>query len=360
MRMLFVSPTYYPNIGGVEYVVKSVAERLSRLGHDVTVLAGKPYIHEPIEEVLNGVRVVRWPTWIPRGAYHFPRYRGMLESTLRELVRGVDIVHLHNVHAVLPVWAGMRLRKLGFTGRIVVTPYYHGTGHTMLRRSLWAPWRPIVGRLLRSVDAVTTVSRLEARLVREHFGVEAVTVENGVDEVVLKFEWRPSGYAMYSGRIERYKNVHRLASIVGILNKKYGLGLKLKVFGNGSYKDRLLEILEELRVDFEIEPFQPFEKYIENLSHASFLGLLSEKESYPQSINEANAIGVPAVVAKPWGENFSGRSRTLVVDPMKSDEEIAGEVHRFLEEAPKQPRPRVPTWSEVALIYLSIYNGSTW
>jgi len=217
-----------------------------------------------------------------------------------------------------------------------------------------------VGRLLRSVNAVTTVSRLEARLVREHFGVEAVAVENGVDEVVLEHEWRPSGYAMYSGRIERYKNVHRLASIVGILNKKYGLGLKLRVFGSGPYKDKLLEILEELGVDFEVEPFQPFEKYIENLSHASFLGLLSEKESYPQSINEANAIGVPAVVAKPWGENFSSRSRTLIVDPVKSDEEIAEEVHRFLEEAPKQPRPKVPTWSEVALIYLSIYSGSTW
>jgi len=27
MRILYVSPTYYPRIGGVEYVVKSVAER---------------------------------------------------------------------------------------------------------------------------------------------------------------------------------------------------------------------------------------------------------------------------------------------------------------------------------------------
>jgi len=124
-------------------------------------------------------------------------------------------------------------------------------------------------------------------------------------------------------------------------------------------RDKLLEILGKLGVDFEVEIFQPFEKYIENLSHASFLGLLSEKESYPQSINEANAIGVPAVVAKPWGENFSGRSRTLVVNLAERDEEIAEEVYRFLEDAPKQPRPRVPAWNEVALTYLSIYNGST-
>jgi len=159
----------------------------------------------------------------------------MLESTLKELLRGVDVVHLHSIHAALPVWADLRLRKIGFTGRIVVTPYYHGSGHTILRRTLWAPWRSIVGSLLRNVDAVTTVSRLEARLVREHFGVKAVAVENEVDEAVLEYEWRPSGYAMYSGRIEKYKNMHRLASIVEILNKKHGLGLKLRVFGSGPY-----------------------------------------------------------------------------------------------------------------------------
>ena len=42
MRVLFVAPSYYPSIGGVEYVVKSVAERLARMGHEVTVVAGDP------------------------------------------------------------------------------------------------------------------------------------------------------------------------------------------------------------------------------------------------------------------------------------------------------------------------------
>ncbi|MEM0172804.1 MAG: glycosyltransferase, partial [Thermoproteota archaeon] len=44
MRLLYVVPRYYPNVGGVEYVVKSVAERLARRGHEVTVLCGEPGI----------------------------------------------------------------------------------------------------------------------------------------------------------------------------------------------------------------------------------------------------------------------------------------------------------------------------
>jgi len=357
MKILYVSSVYYPHVGGMEYVIKSVAERLAKMGHDVTVLAGEPETEKPLEEEVNGVKVIRWPTHAPGGAYHIPRRRSELEAQLRELLRGVDAVHLHSVHAVLPVWVGLRLKRLGFSGRIAITPYYHGTGHTMLRRLLWAPWRSLVRELLSSADAVTTVSKLEARLVREHFGIEATVIENGVEEAVLEYEWRPSGYAMYSGRIEKYKNIHRLAGIVKVLNERCGLGLKLKVFGEGSYKSMLPDDLKRIGVEFELEPFQPFEKYLENLSHAAFFGLLSEKESYPQSVNEANAIGVPVVAAMPWGQNFSGRSRTLVVDLSKSDEEIAEEVRRFLDEAPKQSRPRVPTWDEVALKYLSIYRA---
>jgi len=80
MRILYVVPGYYPRIGGVEYVVKSVSERLVKMGHEVTVLAGEPGIDGPREEEVNGVRLVRWPTWSPSGAYHFPRKRSNLWS----------------------------------------------------------------------------------------------------------------------------------------------------------------------------------------------------------------------------------------------------------------------------------------
>ena len=40
MKILYISPGYYPRIGGVKYVVESVSERLARIGHEVRVLAG--------------------------------------------------------------------------------------------------------------------------------------------------------------------------------------------------------------------------------------------------------------------------------------------------------------------------------
>lgn len=355
MRILQVAPGYYPRIGGVEYVVKSVSERLVKIGHEVAVLAGEPGVESQREEDVNGVRVIRWPTWSPGGAYHFPRKRSLFGKRLSELLGDVDVLHAHNIHSIIAVEALKAARERGV--RVVFTPYYHGTGHTAVRRFLWFFWRGYTRRIVGG-SIVHTVSRLEAQLVERDLGVEAITIENGVEEWVRSLEWSPRDYVLYSGRIEEYKNIHLLAGVVRALNEKYGLDLELKVFGEGPYKSRLERILRDMGVRYELGGFKPFEEYIETLSHAVFLGLLSSKESYPQSVNEANAIGVPVVVAKPWGTNFEGRKRTLIVDLSQGVEAIARSVHEFLKRAPHEEKSLVPTWSEVALEYLKkLYGG---
>ncbi|MEM1568443.1 MAG: glycosyltransferase [Thermofilaceae archaeon] len=64
MRIVQVAPFYMPVIGGVEEVVKRIAEHLAAQGHEVYVVtynklrkggAGKL----PKEEAINGVRVIR-------------------------------------------------------------------------------------------------------------------------------------------------------------------------------------------------------------------------------------------------------------------------------------------------------------
>ncbi|MEM2293537.1 MAG: glycosyltransferase family 4 protein [Nitrososphaerota archaeon] len=343
-------PRYHPHIGGVEYVVKSVAERLAGRGHEVVVLCGESNIEKPCEELVNGVCVMRWPVYAPGDAYHVPRMRYMLKNWLLNTARESDVVHFHSVHSVLAMYSLRVLRDSRM--RKVLTPYYHGTGHTFFRRLLWRGWRTYIRGLLRFVDVVHTVSRLEAQLVKRDFKVDAIPIENGVDEWILDIQWSPSGYVMYSGRIEKYKNIHRLANIVKILNEDYGLNLKLKVYGSGPYIKSLSSRLEKIGIEYSVNPPQPFEKYIESLSKASLFGLLSEKESYPQSVNEANAIGVPTVVVEPWGMNFSGRNKTLITQLDKSDETIAYEIKGFLELCRSQPKTDVPSWDRVSNIYI--------
>ena len=130
------------------------------------------------------------------------------------------------------------------------------------------------------------------------------------------------------------------------------------VVGDGSYKEKLLKKLEEEEIDYIYMSFQPFNRYLELLSNAVFFGLLSNKESYPQSVNEANAIGVPVVIAKPWGFNFAERKRTLIVDTFTEARKIAQVVHKFILRAKNEEKSKVPTWNEVTLKYLEIIYKS--
>ena len=355
MKILQIATHYYPRVGGLEYVVKSVSERLVKTGHEVTVIAGEPDIEKPREEEINGVKVIKWPTWSPGEAYHFPRNRRELERLLRDLAKRADVVHIHSVHSVFTMYSLRAIMNM--SKRVVVTPYYHGTGHTPTRRLIWIYWRRYVGTLLRNY-IVHTVSELEASLVERDFGVKAIPIVNGVEERIRVLKWEPKGYIMYSGRIERYKNIDLLAKIIKLLNEKYGLDMEFKVFGRGSYRDKLEESLRHLRIPYEIGDFKPFEEYIETLSHATLFGLLSEKESYPQSINEANAIGVPVVVAKPWGLNFEGRKRTLAIDLEQTLDVLTDSIYRFLERVHMEDKSCVPTWSEIVLEYMEkLYSG---
>lgn len=352
-----MTPSYYPHIGGLEYVVKSIAERLVKLGHEATILAGEPNTNEPHEEEVNGVHVIRWPVWSPGEAYHIPRLRNKLVDYLKSIARDFDVIHFHSVHSVFSMYA-LNIVK-GFDVWKVLTMHYHGTGHTLFRRLLWFPWRRFCRKLVRHVNVVHAVSRYEAELVKKGFGVSPVVVEHGVEEWIVNVEWRPENYVMYSGRIEKYKNIHRLGNIVKILNNTYGFDLELRIYGEGTYKEKLERYLRRLGIEFSIEPTQPYEKYIDILSRASLFALLSEREAFGQTINEANAIGVPAVVAEPWGRNFSNRSRTLIVDPRKRDEELAAEVANFLSEAPKQPKSDVSSWNRVVEEYVKrLYNAN--
>jgi len=356
MKIVYVTPKYYPAIGGVEYVVKSVAERLTKIGHEITVLTGEPNTTKPEEEFINGVRVVRWPTWSPGDAYHIPRLRDELEKFLKELSRNVDIAHVHSIHSMFSIYS-LSILKNG-VDKVVITPYYHGTGHTTIRRFLWAFWRKYIKGTLRDC-IIHTVSKLEASLVERDFGVKAIPIENGVEEWIRDLKWEPKGYIMYSGRIEKYKNIDLLAKIIKLLNEKYGLDMEFKVFGRGPYRDKLEELLRFLRIPYKIGDFKPFEEYIETLSHTTLFGLLSEKESYPQSINEANAIGVPVVVAKPWGLNFEERKRTLIIDLGQNLDVLTDKIYRFLERTQMENKSYVPTWSEIVLEYMGkLYSGS--
>ncbi len=58
MRLLFACEFYYPSVGGVQEVIRQVAERLVERGHHVTVAT--TYLPERASRTLNGVEIVEF------------------------------------------------------------------------------------------------------------------------------------------------------------------------------------------------------------------------------------------------------------------------------------------------------------
>jgi glycosyltransferase involved in cell wall biosynthesis len=334
MHMIFISPSYYPHIGGVEYVVKSIAERLTKAGHETIVVAGEPNTDKPREDVVEGVRVVRWPVWSPGNAYHIPRKRSELKKLLKELAREVGVVHVHSVHSVFTVYAGLVIAGSSASPRIVVTPHYHGTGHTFVRRALWTFWKWRVAELLKKASAVHAVSRREASILASHYPEarsKIVVIPNGVDEDVLSYRWKgqSSNYMVYAGRVEKYKRLELAVDAAKELN------LKLLILSKGPYKEKLVRYASKVYrggVEF-LEP-QPRQKYLELVSRARYAINPSKHEAFSIFTAEALAIGTPAIISREIAENLEAQAKPFVKDLV------------VVEKAP------IKTWSEILLTYV--------
>ena len=59
MKILFVTDYYYPHAGGVEEMIKNIAEGLVKRGHEVHILTWKIPGTEN-DEIVNGVKIHRY------------------------------------------------------------------------------------------------------------------------------------------------------------------------------------------------------------------------------------------------------------------------------------------------------------
>ncbi len=154
MRILTVLMYYYPHWTGLTAYAQRLAEGMARHGHQVTVLCAQYRKDLPLQDQLNGVRIVRVPT-IGRLS------RGVLMPTFpavcARLVREHDVVHLHAplMEAPIAAWLARRVHKpVVFTdhGDLVMPD---GLFNQFVERTVTA----MMTQSLRWSDAITTHSQ---------------------------------------------------------------------------------------------------------------------------------------------------------------------------------------------------------
>ena len=298
MKILFVTHRYPPRTGGVETHVWEIALRLADRGHEVVVFSADAGHDVPTERTDDGVRVRRFRSVSPSGAFYFAP-----QMAIAVRRADVDVVHAHNYHAF-----PLSFAALGITDeRFIVTTHYHGESASGFRNVLLSAYHPLGKWAVRRADDVIAVSKWEQKCLREDFEIKPIVIPNGVDvewfaDVEPK-EWnRP--YLLCVGRLEEYKGIQYVIRAMTELPE-----FDLLVAGSGSYRNELEQITHTVNVKDQVE----FLGYVDEeelprlYAGADAYVTMSEFEAYGMTVSEALAAGTPCVVRDTGGlSNWTG------------------------------------------------------
>lgn len=352
MRILHVTPGYYPELGGVERHVQDVSEALARLGHQVAVVTATPDARLPQHELIGGVEVRRLPAIGPRH-YRLPlglmRYLGQQQF---------DIVHAHNYHA-LPLLGA----ALAAGARCVVSPYYHGRAHSRAADALHRLYRP-AGRLaLRRAARIVCLSAGEAALVSRDLGVarERIAIIPSIITLPAAMAAREPGdgaerLILSVGRLEPYKRIDRAIAALAHLPTSY----RLAIVGEGSEQPALERLVAERGLAGRVQMLGRIgDAELASCYRRAHVAIsFSEAESFGRAVVEALAYGCQMVCGDiPAFRDLAAAHPEAVAlaAPDARDQDIAALIAAAAERPAGQSDVRRYSWRSVAAQLLDVY-----
>ncbi len=358
VRILMVCPRYLPEVGGTEVHVREVTRRLSALGSfEITVLATDRSRRLPRQEVVEGISVLRVPSW-PRGRDYY--LAPGIAAVIRQ--RSWDLVHCQGIHTPVPLLAMISARRVGIP--YLVT--FHTGGHSSrLRNSMrTTQWR-LAGPLLRNAVSLIAVSRFEAVALARHARLgdkRVIVIRNGgalpsphTGTVAVP------GRIVSSGRLERYKGHHRVIEALPHVMREIPEA-HLLILGSGPYESNLYKLARHLGVSdrVSIKYVAPADRrgMATTLAESSVVAALSDYEAHPVAVMEALCVARPVV-----GYDIAGLSELSAAGWVRGVPcgAPAAAVARELVKAMSSPslvdHAQLPSWDscadQLAHVYLS-------
>jgi len=371
MKIVHIYHHYWPVIGGLENVVKALAEGMARLGHEVHVITSTYGAGgRPREEVVNGVHVHRARS-VRLG---YPDLTYPLEYP-GDLLKSADVVHGHSQNSLFTVKIIERAKRLGVKTVMHFMAVDALNDHpNMLIRWLGPHYARI---LLRKAVAVTDVplarSLRDQELLRK-YGVEAKYVPDEIHSWFITHRYSGDNfrekygiyndYVLYVGRLHPLKGIAVLIHAMAYIKEQKGPDLV--VIGPGDNAP-YLSLAKKLGVDDKVHflGFVDEETKIGAIDAATAVVIPSISnyvEVYPMAITEAWARGKPVIATKVGGIPYCVRhmENGVLVPPrdpkalaeaillLANDKELAKKLGAV-------GRRDVHTWEEIIETLMHIY-----
>ncbi|MCW4047190.1 MAG: glycosyltransferase family 4 protein [Candidatus Bathyarchaeota archaeon] len=296
MRIIHVTPRYFPSMGGVEVVVQKISETLSKKGIQMVVYSVDRNSNLTQTQNINGVLVKRFiplagdPLYLPQ-----PKFVASLRK------EKADIIHVHNIHTLPPFIVALCKRG---NQKLLLQPHYHRYGQSPFRHSMLGFYQKAAfGTIFSQTNAIIANSTYEKRILAEDFpkAKNVLLVPEGIDVDEVRFVKRTPEEPkriLYVGALVRYKNVDKLIEAFAYLLAKESGNFKLIIVGDGPERDSLVNLTHSLGIsDFvEWKNMLRRQELLHEYSRASVLAMLSPLESFSRVVYEALLVGLPAVV----------------------------------------------------------------
>jgi glycosyltransferase involved in cell wall biosynthesis len=282
--------------GGVERHVESLAVRLGRMGHEVTVYTRTWYAPAQYD-FAPGVRTVATPSWHTK---HLDAITHTFTSTVHALLDGAEVIHYHGVGPSLLAWIPRLLSP-----RVTVISTFHSIDR---KHQKWGPLARLAlafgeRAACRLPHATVTISRGLRAYCFDRYSCDSRYIPNGVDApvggggtgVLVRLGLEPNRYLVTNGRLIRLKGIHYLVTAFLRLKARGAAGgMKLAIIGDSSYSDDYVAELKSLAdgdADIVFAGFRDGRELQELLAHAYAAAHPSETEGLSLAVLEEMAHG---------------------------------------------------------------------
>lgn len=365
LRVLLVTATYFPYMGGLEMQVYQVGRRLVQAGVEVTILTTDVSGRLPAVEESEGMQIRRVRAWPTNKDYYFAPaiYRIITHERW-------DLVHCQAYHSLACPLAMLAAWRANIP---YVLTFQSGGHSSRLRNTLrplqWMMLRP----LLSHAQKLIGLSEFEANFFQARLRLPAekfVVIPSGADLPEMP---EPADGATHGtgdsplilsiGRLERYKGHHLLIRALPKVLEQVP-EVRLRIVGSGPYESTLRKMARKCGVGerVEIRGVQPEDRggMASLIARADLVTLLSEYESQGIAVWEALALRRPVLVAGTSAlQELASRGLARAVPLRSGPEEVATAVISQLRQPLVTMNVNLPRWNDCAADLLALYQTIT-
>jgi len=222
-KIVFLTRSYYPNIGGVEKHIYELSKVLVLQGYKITIITEENIRRQTIDFDYNikGVKVIRIPIGKDNWFKKFRIWKWMWEN--KDLIYKSDIIHCHDVFFwYLPLAIANPLKNVFTT--------FHGY------ESFPIKLKAVVYRKVFEYMSNKTICVGDFMRKWYHANPTAV-IYGGVDLPTKRIKAKKNT-AIFIGRLDEHTGIEIYAEAVGLIRKKIP-SFTLTVYGDGPLKEKI-------------------------------------------------------------------------------------------------------------------------